>query len=106
MKLHGQHLLWQRILALISVLAVILGSAPHEPGNRNSQSSLAPTPLPELRAAHTLPPLVPAETSEPPLPLPGVVSAVPVPCTGAVRAADEHAPSPRVQSGVRQLSDG
>lgn len=107
MKEHGQHLWGQRILALLSVLAVVVGLTPHEgSGRRANTQSLAPAPLPELRAFTPLPPLTPHEFAEPPA---QAVQALANETRGdtlrPVRKA-EHAPQPREQSGIRQLEGG
>lgn len=107
MKNSSQHLWGQRILALLSVLAVVVGLAPHEPSGRGANTqSLAPSPLPELRAFTPLPPLTPHEFAEPP------TEAVRM-FVGAIRGDSlrparqaEYAPQPREQSGIRQLEGG
>lgn len=73
----GQVGWWPRVLALVSLLAVLAGlhAAPPDTA-RHPAVSLSPAPLPELRAATPTPPLTPmpaAGVEHPPtLPRPGL----------------------------------
>ena len=107
MKTTGQHLLWQRALALLSVLAVVFGVVPHDPtGTRGTTPVLGPSPLPEMRAAVFLPPVVPLDVGE----APNARSAPRVLPGDAERkiasAHPGHLPAVRARTGIRQLEGG
>lgn len=107
MKNLGQRHAWQRLLALLSVLAVFVSAPPpHEGGNPRPTSSLAPAPPPEMRAAVVTAPLTGHEPMELPTPLPRGPRFVVAAREGSPRERSGFAPAPRALSGVRQLGAG
>lgn len=106
MKRHGLHPAWRRLVAVVSVLAVALGLAPHDLTAGGRGPSLTPPPLPELRAAPAAPLPVPHENGELPV-LPALAALVPLAAPlGRARSTAGFAPDPRRLSGQRQLEGG
>lgn len=99
---------WQRLIALLSVLAVVLGGAPRELVSRavGSVVGMAPASLPELRAALPHPPLVPQEPGESPATLPWAAPTVVRVAGVAVRARLGYRPDAFALGGARQLEGG
>lgn len=92
----------QRVVALVSVLAVVFGLAPHGAPDRKGPS-LTPPPLPELRSFAPLPPITPHEVGDLPTlpkrfaPVRSHEPSVAPKVTGGFR------PPARTLSGVSQL---
>ncbi|AFZ68784.1 hypothetical protein [Deinococcus peraridilitoris] len=106
MKSRPRHQTWQRLLALLSVLAVFAGLAPHDGPTSRNTPSLAPAPLPEFRAVVAVPSVNLQDAGA----LPGTL-AVTWPGThdeSGPRARMEAGfhPRPRALSSVRQLGGG
>ncbi|WP_157463434.1 hypothetical protein [Deinococcus pimensis] len=99
---------WQRLVTFLSVVAVLLGSGPREfaLALRGGVVGLAPAPLPELRAAPPLPPLVPVEVGEAPGPLDRVSFSALRAGGAGLRARAEFRPRVFALGGSRLLDGG
>jgi|GEM_PF-4645806 len=108
MRNSGQHPVWQRLLALLSVLAVAVGLAPPEPtrGDARWTPSLTPTPMPELRAAVPAPPATPQILGAADLPVPRPPLPRPTARRVPLRAVPGHPVPARTQRPLRQLDGG